>query len=154
VSIELGSRLRAVRRQRGLSLQDVATRTGHEFQASAVSAYERGDRALSVTRLLRLAKCYGVPAQALLPRATARDAVPRGPNPALRVDLVGLSQCHDPDSEALRRFAATIQRQRHHHTPRVLSIRNADVSVLAAALGHTPAGLDIQLDRLGMRLEH
>ena len=39
-----------------------------EFKASVLGAYERGERAISVPRLLRLAEIYEVPADQLLPR--------------------------------------------------------------------------------------
>ena len=51
----VGERLRAIRRQKGLSLHDVEARSSLEFKASVLGAYERGERAISVPRLLRLA---------------------------------------------------------------------------------------------------
>ena len=54
----VGERLRSIRRQKGLSLQDVEARTGKEFKASVLGAYERGERAISVPRLMRLAEIY------------------------------------------------------------------------------------------------
>src|SRR4051812_29090736 len=68
MSVKIGERLRAIRRQQGLSLHDVEARSGQEFKASVLGAYERGERALSVDRLLRLAELYDVPAGQLLPR--------------------------------------------------------------------------------------
>jgi transcriptional regulator with XRE-family HTH domain len=68
-SAQIGDRLRAIRRQQGLSLHDVEARSGQEFKASVLGAYERGERALSVTRLLRLAELYDVPPDQLLPRS-------------------------------------------------------------------------------------
>src|SRR2546429_9142081 len=64
----VGERLRSIRRQKGLSLHDVEARSGMEFKASVLGAYERGERAISVPRLLRLAEIYQVPADQLLPR--------------------------------------------------------------------------------------
>src|SRR5207245_8870976 len=64
----VGERLRAIRRQKGLSLHDVEARSNLEFKASVLGAYERGERAISVPRLLRLAEIYEVPADQLLPR--------------------------------------------------------------------------------------
>ena len=39
----VGERLRSIRRQRGLSLQDVQKLSDQEFKASVVGAYERGE---------------------------------------------------------------------------------------------------------------
>src|SRR5919202_1214122 len=64
---KVGQRLRAIRRQKGLSLQDVEAMSGHEFKASVLGAYERGERIISVPRLQRLAGYYDVPVDQLLP---------------------------------------------------------------------------------------
>lgn len=66
-SMSLGQRLRAARRQRGWSLGDIESRTDGEFKASVVGAYERGERAISVQRFVRLAEVYGVGPGELLP---------------------------------------------------------------------------------------
>jgi transcriptional regulator with XRE-family HTH domain len=68
----LGERLRAARRNTGLSLLDVQAKTSGEFRAGALSSYERGERAISALRLIRLAAVYGVPAETLLVEATRR----------------------------------------------------------------------------------
>ena len=59
--------LRLVRRLKGLSLQDVQRLTHCEFKASVLGAYERGERQITVQRLVRLAEVYDVPAAELLP---------------------------------------------------------------------------------------
>ncbi len=64
---KVGERLRAIRRQRGMSLQDVHRSTDGEFKAAVLGAYERGERSLSLPRLQRLAACYDVPMNQLLP---------------------------------------------------------------------------------------
>ena len=50
-----------------LSLQAVEAMSDQEFKASVLGAYERGERAISVPRLQRLAKLYDVPVDQLLP---------------------------------------------------------------------------------------
>jgi Helix-turn-helix len=68
---QVGERLRNIRLQKGLSLHDVEERSGKEFKASVLGAYERGERSISVPRLQRLAIFYGVPVDHLLPRVGA-----------------------------------------------------------------------------------
>src|SRR2546426_8521264 len=63
----VGHRLRVVRQQRALTLEDVDATSNREFKDSALSAYERGDRIISVLRLQRLAAFYNVPVDYLLP---------------------------------------------------------------------------------------
>src|SRR5580765_9080020 len=67
-SRKVGERLRAIRRQKRLSLQEVEAASNQEFKASVLGAYERGERAISVPRLQRLARLYRVPVDQLLPR--------------------------------------------------------------------------------------
>src|SRR6187549_1238394 len=70
---KVGERLRAIRRQKRLSLQEVEARSAQEFKASVLGAYERGERAISVPRLQRLAKFYNVPVDQLLPHDEGPD---------------------------------------------------------------------------------
>src|SRR5450432_2522741 len=65
----LGSRLRAIRTQQGMSLHGVEERSTGRWKAVVVGSYERGDRAVTVQRLAELADFYGVPVGALLPDA-------------------------------------------------------------------------------------
>src|SRR5271167_1352549 len=77
----VGARLRAMRKQMRLSLQAVEAMSEQEFKASVLGAYERGERAISVPRLQRLARLYDVPVDQLLPPDDV--AVTRwGANPA------------------------------------------------------------------------
>jgi transcriptional regulator with XRE-family HTH domain len=155
-AVLIGERLRAIRRQQGLSLHDVEARSGKEFKASVLGAYERGERALSVGRLLRLAELYDVPADQLLPRETAADIDltarrDRDASLGFTIDLVRLNQIDEPDAHVLSRYAATIQLQRQDFNGRMLTIRSDDVRVLAAALGRRPDDLASRLDQLGLR---
>ncbi|MDG2904214.1 MAG: helix-turn-helix transcriptional regulator, partial [Acidimicrobiales bacterium] len=60
-SRSVGERIRTIRRQKRLSLQDVEARSESEFKASVLGAYERGERAISLPRMHRLARFYNVP---------------------------------------------------------------------------------------------
>ena len=64
---QLGVRLREVRRRLGLSLKLVEAMTDGEFKASALGAYERAQRTISVARLQRLAAVYKMPVDRMLP---------------------------------------------------------------------------------------
>ena len=154
-TVQIGDRLRVIRRQQGLSLHDVEARSGQEFKASVLGAYERGERALSVNRLLRLAELYDVPPDQLLPRGSDLEidlTRSTSDNHAFTLDLVRLNQLEEADAEVLARYAATIQLQRQDFNGRMLTIRRDDVRVLAAVLGRTPEALRSRLDELGLRV--
>jgi len=70
----VGVRLRAIRKQRGLSLQDVQKRSEGEFKAAVLGAYERGERSLSLPRLQRLASFFQVPITQMLPQEDQPEA--------------------------------------------------------------------------------
>lgn len=70
---QLGVRLREVRRRLGLSLKLIEAMTEGEFKASALGAYERAQRTISVARLQRLAAVYRMPVDRLLPADEAPD---------------------------------------------------------------------------------
>ena len=74
---KVGERLRSIRRQKRLSLQDVEATPRQEFKASVLGAYERGERAISVPRLQRLARFYNVPVDQLLPPTRAPTSATR-----------------------------------------------------------------------------
>jgi transcriptional regulator with XRE-family HTH domain len=96
-NLALGQRLRAARRRRGWSLGEVETNTQGEFKASVSGAYERGERAISVQRFVRLAEMYAVSAGELLPAAASDGFV---------IDLDALS---DEPVEIVDMYLAAIQ---------------------------------------------
>jgi transcriptional regulator with XRE-family HTH domain len=131
----IGENLRNVRRQQGLALREVEEASEHEFRASVLGAYERGERTISVPRLQRLASLYKVPVDRLLPSAgPARN--PRNPAPSepVRVDLVRLAALDSPDRDVLQRYVTSVQIQRGDFNGRVITIRDEDVRALGRIL--------------------
>jgi transcriptional regulator with XRE-family HTH domain len=169
----VGSRLRVVRHQTGLSLQAVEATSNHEFKASVLGAYERGERAISVSRLQRLAKLYGVSVDQLLPQQTdttrwwvADEAGPRGapapaaPPPAhpwqssetVTIDLTRLRDVTGPERDLIRRFVSMIQVQRQDFNGLLITIRASDVRAIACLFGMTPDAMSRRLDELRLRV--
>jgi transcriptional regulator with XRE-family HTH domain len=64
---EFGRRLRAARKARGLSLNDVETKSGRRWLACVIGSYERGDRSPSVEKLHDYSAWLGVPLITLIP---------------------------------------------------------------------------------------
>jgi transcriptional regulator with XRE-family HTH domain len=139
----LGSKLRAIRTQQGLSLHGVEEKSRGRWKAVVVGSYERGDRAVTVQRLAELAAFYGVPVNELLPEGTAVPATE--PAARLVIDLEQLSSVPADKAAPLARYAATIQSQRGDYNGRILSIRQEDMRSLAVIYDASPSALTEQL---------
>ena len=130
-NVSLGQRLRAARRQRGWSLGGIETQTDGEFKASVVGAYERGERAISVQRFVRLSEIYSVPANELLP-------IPE-PVAGLVIDLDALSD--DDSGDLVDKYLAAIQLLRKDVGPNV--VRQSDRAIISSLLqAVTPTSTD------------
>ena len=158
-----------MRKQMRLSLQAVEAMSDQEFKASVLGAYERGERAISVPRLQRLAKLYDVPVDQLLPpdgdattrwglgeeAETAPLTCPSGPGHG----LAAAEGHHRPDQAALGERSragpvaavpSMIQVHRQDFNGRMITIRAEDVRAIACLFGVTPDVMAVRLDELGL----
>jgi transcriptional regulator with XRE-family HTH domain len=159
---KVGERLRAIRRQKGLSLQDVEASSTQEFKASVLGAYERGERAISVPRLQRLARFYAVPVDQLLPREDGdsltgdvldlTESNGRDSRIAVTIDLGRLRDLESEPSQMLVRYLQMIQVQRQDFNGRMLTVRRDDLRAIACILDTTLDQAVERLDDLGLCL--
>jgi hypothetical protein len=154
----VGERLRAIRRQKRLSLQEVEAASNLEFKASVLGAYERGERAISVPRLQRLAGFYSVPVDQLLPPdegpgfAADRPVGAPGADASVTIDLRRLENLTGPEAGMLNRYLTMIQVQRQDFNGRMLTIRKEDLRAIACILGVGVDHATGRLDDLGLSL--
>ena len=163
----VGQRLRAIRRQKRLSLQEVEAASEQEFKASVLGAYERGERVISVPRLQRLADFYNVPVDQLLPRETeVLDSAPDGDagetsdrstsSGSPRKITFDLSKFEgleaDPELDMVHKYLSSIQVLRQDFNGRVLTIRHDDIRAIAGLFGTDADALVRRLDDLQLRL--
>jgi transcriptional regulator with XRE-family HTH domain len=167
----VGQRLRAIRRQKRLSLQEVEAASEQEFKASVLGAYERGERVISVPRLHRLADFYSVPVDQLLPRegeapaaaatgdsggeaADGGRAAPSTGSPRkITFDLSRFEAIEaDPEVEMVHKYLSSIQVLRQDFNGRVLTIRHDDIRAIAGLFGTDADALVRRLDDLQLRL--
>lgn len=165
---KVGARLRAIRRQKNYSLQHVEAISRDEFKASVLGAYERGERAISVPRLQRLARLYQVPVDQMLPPdnlgqagASAGDQAldvtdagrqRRRPDRPVTIDLTAVEQLRGQEVEMIARYLRTIQIQRGDYNGRMLTIRRDDLRAVACVLDCPPDEVPARLTRLGLSL--
>ena len=152
-SFKVGERLRLVRRQKRMSLQEVEAESSHEFKASVLGAYERGERAISVPRLSRLAHFYEVPVGQLLPRGDGVvDDSATSLDQQVTIDLDRLARVPGAEAAVLGRFLAMIQGQRREFNGSSLTIRRDDLRTIACILDTGLEEIADRLDELGVRL--
>jgi transcriptional regulator with XRE-family HTH domain len=144
----LGSRLRAIRQQQGLSLQGVEEKSGGRWKAVVIGSYERGDRAVTVAKLADLSDFYGVPIAELLPGGTA--GATHEPPTRIVIDLEQLTRLPADKAGPLSRYAAAIQTQRGDYNGRILSIRAEDLRTLAVIYDQPAALLAEELIAWGV----
>ena len=146
-----GARLRAIRRERGLSLQDMQRLSGGEFKAAVVGAYERGERSLSLPRLHRLAQFFQVPVARFLP---SEDGASRGasilPDTGITIDLNRVERLSGTESVIVQRFLSSIQRMRQDFNGSVLTIRRDDLRLLALLIEHSEEAFSERMSELGL----
>jgi len=144
----VGARLRAIRQQKHLSLNEVEQQSAVEFKASVLGAYERGERSISVPRLERLARFYGVTVDQLLPRESQRVEDNQAGTAAptkLRIDVAKLSLREGEKFKMLERFLRMIQVQRQDFNGKVITVRAHDTRAIAVML-------DVAVDDVGTKL--
>ena len=137
-SLSVGQRLRAIRQAQGLSLAEVESRSEGRWSASAVGAYERGFRTLSLPRLKMLADFYRVPVGVLL-----GEPMPASDAPERRKIVLDLEALARVDAAApIQRFVRSIIDARGDYNGRVLSLRHDDLKALCTLVGgDIPTGI-------------
>src|SRR5690606_13297824 len=128
VTIEVGRRLRALRKARRMSLDDVERESSGRWSASAIGAYERGFRTLSLPRLHELAEFYDVSVSVLL----GEQPTPTEGPPKLVLDLEALNRV--PEAAPVQRFVRSIIVERGDYNGRVLTLRRDDLRAISALL--------------------
>ena len=144
----LGERLRSIRQQKGMSLQDVQQGSDGKWKAAVIGAYERGDRNVTVGRLAELSDFYDVPISEILPSGEA-VAHSEGRRRVV-LDLERLDRLPVADRDPIARFMTAIQLQRGDYNGRVLTIRQDDLMPLALLYQITTEELERRLDDWGL----
>jgi transcriptional regulator with XRE-family HTH domain len=149
----VGEKLRRMRQDRGLSLQEVCERSGGSFVVSTLSAYERGKRSLSLERLCELADIYGQSPMSLLDidgdPSFQRSATSNAP---LRIRLDCLDRLEPEERKPLESYLAFLRELRNDPARDMLTIRKEDLAYLSALYGVRPQSLKDYLEKEGILL--
>jgi transcriptional regulator with XRE-family HTH domain len=127
----MGRALRHVRMARGLTLRAAARLSEGRFKPSSIAGYERGERAITVQRFCDLSGVYGVdPARLLDGILTEVKGETR-----IELDLPALGRLNVPEATSVREFAERVRSVRGAPGAEVVSLRHADLEVIARAAG-------------------
>lgn len=132
-AVEIGSALRRARRGRGLTLRQVAGMSDDAFKPTSIAGYERGERTISVERLIELCNVYGIAPQAVLGEIVAAI----GGRAEAEIDLTRLEAIGSAKSALVSGFIRQIRAQRGEAPSEKIVLREADLDVLATAAGTT-----------------
>jgi len=121
----LQTRLRAVRKSKGLTLGEVSSKSKGSISAIALGSYERGDRSLSTQKLFEISELYSVPVTDLL--IPPEKGIETG---RVIIDLRKLSHSLDSSNQAPLKIIQRIAQMRHDWNGEVISLRSTDVQLL------------------------
>ena len=149
----VGEKLRRMRQDRGMSLQEVCLRSGGSFVVSTLSAYERGKRSLSLERLCELANIYGQSPTSLLDIENEPDfqrAITT--NTPLRIRLDSLAKLDPEERRPLETYLSFLRQLRDDPARDMLTIRKDDLAYLSGLYGVRPQALKDYLEKEGVLL--
>jgi transcriptional regulator with XRE-family HTH domain len=129
---ETGRALRRARKSRNLTLRDVGKRSAGRFKPTAVAAYERAERRISLERFCQLAELYGMAPERLLLQILWHVAG----RPEPTIDRTLVSELPSEEREAVGGFLQQIRRMRGDGDEGAITLRVRDLEVLATISGH------------------
>ena len=130
---DIASAIRAIRKQKGLTLKKVEEISGGKWKSVVIGSYERCDRALSLKKAMALAEFYGVPLDQLLGLGEVKARSEK----RIILDLRKFNA--NPEKSrlylGLESFLKTICKKRHDWNGEVLSIRRDDLLTISLMQG-------------------
>ena len=121
--------LRAIRKSKGWSLQDVEDHSNGKWKAVVVGSYERSDRAISLKKAIALMDFYQVPISELFP-----ESIPKIIARSITLDLAKINASLMPQTEKLRNFTRVLSNRRKDWNGYILTIRDNDLAFLSLLL--------------------
>jgi transcriptional regulator with XRE-family HTH domain len=127
-------RIRQLRRERGLTLRDFEEKSGGRIRAIVMGAYERGDRSMSLGKLIEISKVFGIELSHLIGSAELTQSSGT-PSSRYIFDLRVLNSLEDsPQKVILLRYLSRIAEQRGDWAGEVISLRQSDIESLSKVI--------------------
>ncbi len=150
---EIAASLRAIRKQKGLTLKEVEESSAGRWKAVVIGSYERCDRSLSLNKAIALAGFYEVPLDQLLGLTSAMNTVVPDPGRTI-IDMRAVAGLAHTDNliQILKAFLTAIIGKRRDWNGEVLSLRAGDLSLLGIMLGKSESNVHLWLIDNGLIL--
>ena len=149
----VAQRLRYIRQQQNLTLKQVEIRSRGKWKAVVIGSYERGVRALSISKAQELCAFYGVPLEELFIDRKGRkpDELTRGLVLDLRKIRTHLEQ-PDRFTHQVHDLLYWVASQRSDWNGEIMSLRKSDSDLLMIVTQKSESNLVESLDNRGFRI--
>ena len=131
----ISARIRAQRKARSLTLQDIERLSNGRIKAVVMGSYERGSRAISLARTIEIANLFAIPLSELIEESKNPE---RGSNDQLIFDLRKLREISlavtGSEISKINAFLSAICARRRDWNGEILTLRSADLDTLTLVL--------------------
>jgi transcriptional regulator with XRE-family HTH domain len=130
---DIAQAIRAIRKQKGLTLRDVEEQSNGLWKSVVIGSYERCDRTLSLKKAIALAQFYQVPLDQLL----GLGKMKRGSIESIILDLRAVKNSPEKSRlyTGLTEFVRAICEKRRDWNGELLSIRSSDIFQISILQG-------------------
>lgn len=153
-TISISARIRKQRKARSLTLQDIERLSSGKIKAVVMGSYERGSRAISLSRIIEIANLFAIPLSELIEEpktASAREG------DLLIFDLRKLREISISEQgvaiSKLNSFLSAICARRRDWNGEVLTLRSTDLDTLTLLLSMHASEVKDLLSRLQLLIK-
>jgi len=134
--IQVGARLRSIRRSRSLSLSDVETLSHGSLKSVVLGSYERGSRNLTIKRAIEIAKIYNIPVTEILSdkSGSVPTAIPRLMLDIRALQRGGFAELEESRRNLLSQFLHQIVEERQDWNGEIITLRESDLGNISLLL--------------------
>ena len=144
----ISARIRAQRKARSLTLQDIERLSNGRIKAVVMGSYERGSRAISLARTIEIANLFTIPLSELIEESKNPE---RGSNDQLIFDLRKLREISlavtGNEISKINAFVSAICARRRDWNGEILTLRSGDLDTLTLVLSAPRAAVQELLER-------
>jgi len=151
-SNEIRGRIRQLRRERGLTLLAFEKLSGGRIRAVVLGAYERGDRSMSLNKVIEIAEVFGVELAHIMAPSSGRGDISRSTHRHI-YDLRAL-QALEPsaEKEILTKYIMRIAHQRGDWAGEIISLRQDDINALSRIIDSETISFHDWVEKSGILL--